>query len=91
MPGKRSPTAHRTTAQMRQHGREYGGRPEQKKRRAARNKARSAAIASGKARKGDGKDIHHKDNNPRNNSKSNVKVLSRAKNRGHGRSPGGRG
>ena len=91
MAEKRSPTAHRTKSQMRQHGREYGGRPEQLKRRAARNKARRAAMAAGKVHKGDGKDIHHKDNNPRNNSKGNLKVVSRSKNRGHGKSPGGRG
>ena len=32
--------------------------------------------------KGSGKDVHHKDGNPRNNKKSNLKVVSRAKNRG---------
>jgi len=54
----------------------------QKKRRAARNKARRAALAKGKVKKGDKKDVHHKDGNPRNNSSKNVAVVSRKKNRG---------
>ena len=37
----------------------YGSRPDQKKRRAARNKARSDAEKKGLVRKGDGKDVHH--------------------------------
>ena len=54
----------------------------QKRRRAARNKARRAALAKGKVKKGDKKDVHHKDGNPRNNSSKNVAVVSRKKNRG---------
>ncbi len=54
----------------------------QKKRRAARNKARRTALAKGKVKKGDNKDVHHKDGNPRNNKSSNVAVVSRKKNRG---------
>lgn len=37
----------------------YHSSPEQKKKRAARNKARRAAVAQGRARKGDGMDVHH--------------------------------
>lgn len=37
----------------------YNSRPEQKKNRAARNKARRMMVAAGKAKKGDGKDIGH--------------------------------
>lgn len=59
----------------------YQGTAKQKKDRAGRNKARAEAKKSGKARKGDGKDIHHKDGNPRNNSKSNLSVKSKSKNR----------
>ena len=40
------------------------------------------AIPRGKVKKGDKKDVHHKDGNPRNNKASNVKVVSRKKNRG---------
>ncbi len=38
---------------------EYNARPEEKKKRAERNKARREAIAEGKAAKGDGKDVDH--------------------------------
>lgn len=54
----------------------------QKKRRAARNKARRLALASGKVKKGDKKDVHHKDGDPKNNSSKNVVVVSRKVNRG---------
>jgi hypothetical protein len=59
----------------------YNSTPEQKKRRASRNAARREMIKSGRARKGDGKDVHHKDGNPRNNSKSNLTVSSKSSNR----------
>ncbi len=38
---------------------EYQGTPEQKKRRAERNKARREAVRAGKAHKGDGKEVDH--------------------------------
>ena len=63
----------------------YNSKPEQKKRRAARNAARRKMIASGKARKGDGKDVAHKDNNPKNNSSKNLSMQSKAKNRSFAR------
>lgn len=53
-----------------------------KKDRAHRNAARRKAIKNGRASKGDGKDVSHKDGNPRNNSSSNLKVESKKKNRG---------
>ena len=59
----------------------YQGTDKQKKRRASRNTARNRALKSGKVRKGDGKDIHHKDGNPKNNSKKNLVVKSKSKNR----------
>lgn len=37
----------------------YENRPEQVKRRVARNRARRKAIAAGKVRKGDGKELDH--------------------------------
>ena len=40
-----------------------------------------APTTSGRVRVGDGKDIHHKDNNPRNNSSGNVRVMSAKVNR----------
>lgn len=59
----------------------YHAKPEQKKRRAARNAARRKMVALGHAKKGDGKDVDHKDRNPQNNSRSNLRMQSKAKNR----------
>lgn len=59
----------------------YNSKPEQVKRRAQRNAARRKMEAAGKVRKGDGKDVAHKDNNPHNNSAKNLAVQSPAKNR----------
>lgn len=59
----------------------YNSKPEQKKRRAQRNAARAKMMKAGKVRKGDGKDVAHKDNNTGNNSRSNLAVQSKAKNR----------
>ena len=53
----------------------YHAKPAQKKRRAARNKARRIAKC------GKGKEAHHKDGNPRNNKRSNIKCLTKKKNR----------
>jgi len=63
----------------------YQGKPEQKKRRAMRNKVRRMLTKAGKVKKGDGKDVHHKDGNPMNSKKSNLKVVRRSKNRSFAR------
>ena len=63
----------------------YNKKPEQKKRRAQRNAARRKMIAAGKAKKGDGKDVAHLDNNPHNNSSKNLQMQSKAKNRSFAR------
>ena len=56
----------------------YHSSKEQKKRRAGRNKARRSL----KDNKGIvGKDVHHKDNNPLNNDKSNLSVVTQKYNR----------
>lgn len=52
-----------------------------KKDRAARNKARRQALAEGKVHRGDGKEVDHIDSNPRRNSRSNLRVISRHANR----------
>jgi len=59
----------------------YQSKPKQKKNRAGRNKSRRALTRAKKVRKGDGKDVHHKDGNPRNSSRSNLKVTPKSKNR----------
>ena len=63
----------------------YNAKPEQKKRRAARNAARRKLIKLGKVRKGDGKDVAHADNNPKNNSLMNLLVQAPSKNRSFAR------
>ena len=60
--------------------RDYHGKPEQIARRSARNKSVRKLGREGKASK-DGKDVHHKDGNPHNRSKSNMAVIGRSKNR----------
>lgn len=62
--------------------RRYHSKPEQRKRRSARNKARRKMVKLGLARKGDGKDVDHKDRNPMNNSRKNLRMQSKSKNRG---------
>lgn len=49
--------------------------------RASRNKARALAMKAGKVKKGDGKEIDHKNFNPRDNSPSNLRVVSKTTNR----------
>ena len=53
----------------------YNSKPEQKKNRAARNKARAMMAAKGKVHKGDGKDVAH----IKALSKSGLNVLSNMK------------
>ena len=69
-----------TEARRRAHAK-YNSKPEENKRRAQRNAARREMIRAGKARKGDGKDVAHLDNNTANNSKSNLQMQSKAKTR----------
>ncbi len=59
----------------------YQGSKKQKLDRAARNKARNEAKKKGRVRLGDGKDIDHKDGNPRNNGKGNTRVQAKSQNR----------
>tara|TARA_R100000742_G_C4264732_1_gene82669 strand:+ start:379 stop:624 length:246 start_codon:yes stop_codon:yes gene_type:complete len=63
----------------------YQGTAKQKKRRAMRNKVRRMMEREGKVKKGDGKDVHHKDGNPMNHKKKNLKVIRKAKNRSFAR------
>ena len=70
--------------QVRDYKREYAiyhGKPEQIKRRSERNKSRRMLAKAGLVRKGDGKDVHHKDNNPADMARSNMAVVSKHWNR----------
>ena len=59
----------------------YHSSPKQKKRRAARNKARSLLEKKGLVHKGDGKDVHHKDGDPSNFKLSKLSVQKPSSNR----------
>jgi hypothetical protein len=59
----------------------YHSRPEQRKNRSKRVLARRLMIKLGKVHKGDGKDVDHKDGNPKNNGKSNLRVRDKSENR----------
>ena len=63
---------------------EYNARPDVQKKRVANNKARREAIADGRAKKGDGKDVHHVKPLDKGGStdKSNTKVVDKKTNRG---------
>ena len=50
--------------------------------RSSRNSARRIKINNGDAEVGDGKDVDHKDGNPRNNKTKNLRMTSPSKNRG---------
>jgi hypothetical protein len=60
---------------------DYHGTERQKKRRAARNKARRHLERSGRVSRGDGKEVDHKDFNPENNNSSNIRVVKEKTNR----------
>ena len=74
--------------------RKYNGTDAQKKRRAQRNAARRKMEKAGKVRKGDGKDVDHKNKGKTkgklSNSKKNLRVKSRSSNRADNRGTGGR-
>lgn len=59
----------------------YHSSPEQIKKRASRNAARRKLMKTGKVRKGDGKDVDHKNGNANDNSSSNLRVQSKSQNR----------
>ena len=69
---------------MRNYKKEYAKFQSSKKSikdRSKRNRARRTLMQEGLVHKNDRKDVDHKDGNPQNNSRANLKVLSRSKNR----------
>ena len=60
----------------------YHSQPEQRRRNDGRKKARRLMVKKHGASKLEGKDIDHKDRNPRNNSTRNLRIQSKKENRG---------
>lgn len=88
---KKGQTKATATARSKQQ-RKYNSSPEQKKKRAMRNKARRQAIKKGQVRKGDGKDVDHKKplRSGGSNAPSNRRVRSASANRADNGGRGGR-
>lgn len=61
--------------------RAFNAKPEQKKRRAERNASRAKMVQAGKARKGDGKDVDHRNHNTADQSAKNLSMMDKRKNR----------
>ena len=74
--------------------RKYNSTAAQKKRRAARNAARKKMEKKGAVKKGDGKDVDHKNKGSAkgklSNGKGNLRVKSKSANRADNRGTGGR-
>lgn len=69
----------------------YNSKPEQRKARSERTMARNEAIADGRVKRGDGKDIDHKRplSKGGSNAKSNQRVVSEGTNRSFSRNSDG--
>lgn len=76
-----------TRESTREYYEKYHASPEAKRERAMRNAARDRMEKRGLVRKGDGKDVDHRRPLSRggSNDDSNLRVQSRAKNRGYRR------
>jgi len=61
----------------------FHSKPEQRKKRSSRNKARRKLTKAGVSVAG--KDVHHKDGNPKNNSRKNLTTTSKSRNRSFAR------
>lgn len=81
---KRWQTAAEVSAHRRAQSK-YEKSPEQVQKRENRNEARLTLEKEGKAHKGDGKDVEHRDGNALNNSPKNWHLGSRHKNRSYPR------
>lgn len=75
--GQRKPNAKKRSVYQRK----YNLSKEQTERRSSRNKARRKMAKSVGKSAIKGKDVHHKDGNPKNNSRRNLSVSSVNKNR----------
>lgn len=59
----------------------YQKRPDQRKNQLSRKKARYSLEKEGLVKRNDGKDVDHKNGNPRQNGRSNLQIMSASKNR----------
>lgn len=82
------PNSQKNTKARQRAQKKYNAKPEQKKKRASRNKARRQMMKAGKVRKGDGKDVAHKNGNALDDRMSNYAVQSKRKNRSYARTRG---
>ena len=73
----------------RNYKREYANESKtRRKKRAMRNKARRMMMQEGKVRKGDGKDVHHKNGNAMQSVKNNLEAIPASDNRSYPRTFG---
>ena len=72
----------RTKAGIKHEYEKFQSSAKAKAERASRNSARRSAIRKGLAHKGDNTSVDHIDSNPRHNSPSNLRVISRSANAG---------
>ena len=73
-------------AYKRNYQREYAIEPKsRRKERANRNLARRIMMRKGKVKKGDGKDVAHKNGNPKDNKRKNLTVKPKSVNRSFAR------
>lgn len=81
---KRDPISHRTPEQIRKQARGYNAKPENVEKRVKNNQARAMLMKEGLVKKGDGKDVDHKKplRSGGGNSRSNLRVVSKSRNRG---------
>jgi len=80
---QRDPSSHRTPSQIKKMDRGYNATPENVKKRDMRNAARRKMAKAGLVSKGDGKDVDHIKpvRSGGTNAQSNLRVLSKSKNR----------
>ena len=79
------PNSQKNTPARQATQKKYNAKPEQLKKRASRNKARAQMIKAGKVKKGDGKDVAHKNGNALVDKMSNYAVQTKKQNRSYAR------
>ena len=82
------PNSQKNTVARQRAQKKYNAKPEQKKKRASRNKARREMIKKGLAHKGDGKDVMHKNGNALDDRMNNFKMGTKKQNRSYARTRG---